>query len=581
LEDIRWASEKYLFSAPVYGAPGIVFFFSNINADICVYISSVPYETGTAGDLFNDYNNFFTKSQTMSSVSEKLHLLKEKNAHVNLGGGKEKLQAQHKLGKMTCHERLHLLFDNGFYDELYRFVQHNATTFGMDGRDLPADGVVTGLGAINGRLIYVSSQDFSVMGGSVGWMHAWKISEMMNMALKAGAPYIAINDSGGARIQEGVDSLRGYGTIFYHNTLLSGVVPQIAIIAGPCAGGAAYSPALMDFIIMVQGTGQLFIAGPQVIKEATGEVISAEELGGAMAQATYSGNAHFIARDDADAIEIAQRLLSYLPSNNTEDPPSYSTGDLVIIEDEALNHIVPDDPREAYDMMDILQRIFDAESIFEIHSHYAKNMIVAFARLNGRVVGIVANQPKEKYGTIDIDASDKASRFIRFCNAFNIPLVSFVDVPGFMPGVEQELGGIIRHGAKMLFAFSASTVPKITIVVRKAYGGAYLAMSAKSLGADRVAAWPTAEIAVMGAEGAVSVLYRDEIKKSENPKARRKELIDEYKDEFGTPYLAAARGMVDAVIEPKKTRAYLSVALESLRTKRDQRPFKKHGLIPL
>ncbi|MBI5473034.1 MAG: acyl-CoA carboxylase subunit beta [Ignavibacteriae bacterium] len=517
----------------------------------------------------------------MSTVAEKLELLKQKNAHVNLGGGKEKLEAQHKLNKMTAHERLHLLYDRGFYDELFRFIRHGATSFGMADRDLPADGVVTGLGAIGGRLVYASSQDFTVMGGSVGWMHARKICEIMDMALKAGAPYIAINDSGGARIQEGVDSLRGYGRIFYYNTLLSGVVPQISIIAGPCAGGAAYSPALMDFIIMVKDTGQMFIAGPEVIKQATGEEITAEELGGAFVQAATSGNVHFIARDDADAIEIAQTLLSYLPANNTEDAPSHSTGELLMIEDEELNRVVPDDNRDPYNMFDILHRVFDPNTIFEVHSHYAKNIIVAFARLNGRVVGIVANQPMEKFGAIDIDASDKASRFVRFCNAFNIPLISFVDVPGFLPGVEQEFGGIIRHGAKMLFSFSAATVPKISIVVRKAYGGAYLAMCAKSLGADRVAAWPTAEIAVMGAEGAVSVLYKNEIKGAPDPKRKRKELIEQYQAEFSTPYMAAGKGMVDAVIEPKKTRAYLSVALESLRSKRDLRPQKKHGLIPL
>ncbi len=517
----------------------------------------------------------------MATVQEKLQELKEKNALVILGGGVEKIDAQHKAGKMTAHERLHLLFDHGFYDELFRLVQHHSTSFGMAGRDLPADGVVTGLGAIGGRLVYASSQDFTVMGGSVGLMHAWKICDIMEMALKAGAPYIAINDSGGARIQEGVDSLQGYGRIFYHNTLLSGVVPQISIIAGPCAGGAAYSPALTDFIVMVKGIGQLFIAGPEVIREATGESISAEELGGAEAQSAQSGNVHFIARDDADAIEIVQRLLSYLPNNNTEDPPSQHTGELTIIEDEALNTVVPDDPRDPYNMFDILQRIFDPDTLFEVHSHYAMNIIVCFARLNGRVVGVVANQPAAKFGAIDIDASDKASRFIRFCNAFNVPLIQFVDVPGFLPGVEQEFGGIIRHGAKMLFSFSASTVPKITVVVRKAYGGAYLAMCAKSLGADRVAAWPTAEIAVMGAEGAVNVLYRSDIKNAPDPKEVRARLIARYKQEFSTPYQAAQRGMVDAVIEPKATRAYLSVALESLRNKRDQRPQKKHGLIPL
>jgi acetyl-CoA carboxylase carboxyltransferase component len=517
----------------------------------------------------------------MATVQEKLQELRARNERVVLGGGKERIDAQHRANKMTAHERLHLLFDQGFYDELFRFVKHSSTAFGLGEKELAADGVVTGLGAINGKLVYASSQDFTVMGGSVGWMHAQKICEIMGMALKAGAPYVAINDSGGARIQEGVDSLRGYGRIFYYNTLLSGVVPQIAVVAGPCAGGAAYSPALMDFIVMVKGIGQLFIAGPEVIKEATGEVITAEELGGAHAQAAHSGNVHFIARDDADAIEIVQTLMGYLPNNNTEDPPSTGTGELILIEDENITSIIPDDPREPYDMFEVLHRTVDPGSIFEVHSHYAQNIIVCFARINGRVVGVIANQPAVKFGAIDIDASDKASRFIRFCNAFNIPLISFVDVPGFLPGVEQEFGGIIRHGAKMLFSFSAATVPKISIVVRKAYGGAYLAMCAKSLGADRVAAWPTAEIAVMGAEGAVNVLFRQEIKAAPDPAILRREYIEQYRAEFSTPYQAAARGMVDAVIEPKKTRAYLSIALESLRNKRDLRPQKKHGLIPL
>jgi acetyl-CoA carboxylase carboxyltransferase component len=517
----------------------------------------------------------------MSTVEEKLARLRERNEQTLMGGGPARIEAQHAAGKMTAHERLHLLYDRGFYDELYRLAEHRSSSFGMAGKELAADGVVTGVGAIRGRLVYASSQDFTVMGGSVGGMHAWKICQMMDMALKAGAPYISVNDSGGARIQEGIDSLEGYGHIFYYNTLLSGVVPQIAIIAGPCAGGAAYSPAIMDFIVMVHGTGQMFIAGPEVIKQATGETITAEDLGGAQAQAAQSGNVHFIARDDADAIEIVQTLLSYLPNNNTEDPPSTATGELTIIEDEHLNHVIPDDSRDPYDMFDILNRVVDPGSLFEVHAHYARNLIVCFARLNGRVIGIVANQPMEKFGAIDIDASDKASRFIRFCNAFNIPLVSFVDVPGFLPGVEQEFGGIIRHGAKMLFSFSATTVPKISIVVRKAYGGAYLAMCAKALGADRVAAWPTAEIAVMGAEGAVSVLFKNEIKAAADPQATRKELLASYREQFATPYPAARHGMVDAVIEPKRTRAYLSVALESLRSKRELRPQKKHGLIPL
>jgi methylmalonyl-CoA carboxyltransferase large subunit len=375
--------------------------------------------------------------------------------------------------------------------------------------------------------------------------------------------------------------LNGYGEIFYHNTLLSGVVPQIAIIAGPCAGGAAYSPALMDFIIMVKGTGKMFIAGPQVIKEATGEVISAEELGGALAQATYSGNIHFIAENDIDAMQLARKLLSYLPSNNTESAPYYGTGKLDITEDLELNTIVPDDPRESYDMMQILVKVFDPDSILEVQSHFAPNIICIFARLNGRTVGVVANQPMEKFGSIDIDASDKSSRFVRFCNAFNIPIITFVDVPGFLPGVEQEFGGIIRHGAKMLFSFSACTVPKISIVIRKAYGGAYLAMNARSLGADRVASWPTAEIAVMGAEGAISVLFRDKIKKAENAEEFKKELIEKYKDSFASPYPAAKSGLIDDVIEPAQTRQYLSICLESLKNKTELRPQKKHGLIPM
>ncbi|MDT3737991.1 MAG: acyl-CoA carboxylase subunit beta [Candidatus Kapabacteria bacterium] len=517
----------------------------------------------------------------MSKVKEKIIELREKKTKALLGGGNKKNEQQHKAGKMTARERLHLLFDKGFYDEFFIFAEPNKAVDLGDFKDLSADGVATALGSISGRLAYVASQDFTVMGGSVGAMHAWKMSEMAKKALRDGAPFITINDSGGARIQEGIYALRGYGEIFYHNTLLSGVVPQIAIVAGPCAGGAAYSPALMDFVIMVQGTGKMFIAGPNVIKEATGEDISAEELGGAMAQAAISGNVHFIARDDAEAIEITQRLLSYLPSNNTENPPYNGTNSLDLTNDEALNEIIPDDPREAYDMFTILNRVFDPGTIFEVQSHFAKNIIISFARLNGRVVGIVANQPNQLSGALDINASDKASRFIRFCNAFNIPLISFVDVPGFMPGVEQEFGGIIRHGAKMLFSFSATTVPKLTMIIRKAYGGAYLAMCAKSLGADRVAAWPTAEIAVMGPEGAVSVLYKDDIKNNADPKAKRAELIEKYRSDMLNPYVAAGAGMVDSVIEPMQTRLYLSIALETSLNKRELRPEKKHGLIPM
>jgi methylmalonyl-CoA carboxyltransferase large subunit len=518
----------------------------------------------------------------MMTVKEKINNLREKKANALLGGGEKRIEKQHQAGKTSARERLHMLFDNGFYDEFFIFAEPNRQ-FGHDdkSKELSADGVATALGAVNGRLVYAASQDFTVSGGSVGYMHAWKICEMARKALRDGAPLITINDSGGARIQEGINSLRGYGDIFYHNTLLSGVVPQIAIVAGPCAGGAAYSPALMDFIIMVQKTGQMFIAGPNVIKEATGEEISGEELGGAVAQACHSGNVHFIANDDAHAIQITKQLLSYLPSNNTEEPPYFGNTELEIANDESLNNIVPDDPRESYDMFDVLDKIFDPGSIFEVHAHFAKNIIVAFARLNGRVVGVVANQPAHMFGALDINASDKGARFIRFCNAFNIPLITFVDVPGFMPGVEQEFGGIIRHGAKMLFAFSATTVPKLTMVVRKAYGGAYLAMCAKSLGADRVAAWPTAEIAVMGPEGAVSVLNRAEIKEAADPKAKRAELIEKYRNDLLNPYVAASVGMIDSVIEPMQTRLYLSIALETSKNKRELRPQKKHGLIPM
>ena len=518
----------------------------------------------------------------MSTVKEKIEELRQKKAVALKGGGDKRIEKQHALGKSTARERLGMLFDNGFYDEFFTFAAPNRQLCDHpNAKDMHADGVATALGAVDGRLVYAASQDFTVSGGSVGYMHAWKICEMARKALRDGAPLVTINDSGGARIQEGINALRGYGDIFYLNTMLSGVVPQIAIVAGPCAGGAAYSPALMDFIIMVQGTGKLFIAGPNVIKEATGEDISAEELGGAMAQATHSGNVHFVAKDDEDAIRITKRLLSYLPANNSEEPPYTGNYDLEIPNDESLNTIVPDDSKEAYDMFDILNRVFDPGSIMEVQEHWAKSIIVAFARLNGRVVGVLANQPNYMGGILDIDSSDKGARFIRFCNAFNIPLITFVDVPGFMPGIEQEFGGIIRHGAKMLFAYSSATVPKLTVLVRKAYGGAYLAMCAKSLGADRVCAWPTAEVAVMGPEGAVSVLNREEIKNAADPKAKRAELIQKYKDDLLNPYVAASIGMVDSVIEPMQTRLYLSIALESSKSKKELRPQKKHGLVPM
>ena len=518
----------------------------------------------------------------MSTVNEKINMLREKKSLAVLGGGPARIEKQHTAGKASARERLGMLFDEGFYDEFFIFSDPNKQ-FGdhSKGKPMFGDGVATALGAVNGRLVYAASQDFTISGGSVGYMHAWKICEMARKALRDGAPLITINDSGGARIQEGINSLRGYGDIFYQNTLLSGVVPQIAIVAGPCAGGAAYSPGLMDFIIQVQNTGKMFIAGPDVIKQATGEDISAEELGGAMAQAGISGNVHFVAKDDAHAIQITKTLLSYLPSNNTEEPPNYGSSELEIANDESLNSFMPDDARESYNMLDILNKVFDPGSIFEVHQHWAKSIIVAFARLNGRTVGVVANQPAHMGGILDINASDKGARFIRFCNAFNIPLITFVDVPGFMPGIDQEHGGIIRHGAKMLFAYAATTVPKLTMVVRKAYGGAYLAMCAKSMGADRVAAWPTAEIAVMGPEGAVAVLNKEEIKNAADPSAKRNELIQKYKDDLLNPYVAASVGMIDSVIEPMQTRLYLSIALETSKSKRELRPQKKHGLVPM
>ena len=515
------------------------------------------------------------------TTEEKIQQLRELRVHLSLGGGAERIAKQHQSGKLIARERIGLLFDPETFQEMFRFTRHRATAFGMDGKELPADGVVTGVGAVDGRQVVVASQDFTVSGGSVGEMHADKICQMQEFALKTGAPFVCINDSGGARIQEGIGALSGYARIFYRNVLLSGVVPQISIIAGPCAGGAAYSPALTDFIIMVKGTSELFITGPQVIKQVTGEEISASELGGSYVQMAQSGVIHFQAENDNDALRICKKLLSFLPSNNLEDPPDYGSGELIFREDLALNKIIPDDPLQPYNVKEIIYRVIDEADFLEVQDQYALNAVVGFARINGRTVGLVANQPMVMAGALDINASDKIARFVRFCNAFNIPLVTFVDVPGFMPGVQQEYGGIIRHGAKVLFAYSAATVPKITVILRKAYGGAYIAMCGKDLGSDHVAAWPTGEVAVMGAEGAVSIVYRHEIKNADDPAAARLEFIEKYKSEFANPYVGAGRNLIDDVIEPAHTRRYLSLALESLRTKRDIRPQKKHGLIPL
>jgi len=515
-------------------------------------------------------------------ADSKIEKLRKYRERLSLGGGKARIEKQHELGKLTARERIDLLFEPDTFRESLLFVKHRCAHFGLQDKEFPGEGVVTGHGIIDDRPVYVASQDFTVAGGSVGEVTGKKIQEAMEAALKTGDPFVMINDSGGARIQDGVDSLSGYGGIFYNNVLLSGVVPQISIIAGPCAGGAAYSPALTDFIIQVRHEGQMFITGPSVIKEVTGEEITAEQLGGVESTAYYSGVIHFIAEDDADAINITRRLLTFLPSNNSEDPPfleEYFEEEL--IPDDELNSIVPEDPAEPYDMHEIITRIVDRGDFMEIMEHYAPNIIIGFGRLTGRTIGIVANQPMHKAGVLDIDSSDKASRFIRFCNAFNIPILTFVDVPGFMPGVQQEYGGIIRHGAKMLFAYAAATVPKLTVVIRKAYGGAYLAMCAKSMGADTLCAWPSAEIAVMGAEGAVNILYRREIGEAEDGKAERAKRIAEYKETFANPYFAAAHGLVDEILEPSDTRPYLAAALEVLKAKRVFRPQKKHGLIPL
>ena len=517
-----------------------------------------------------------TGPRTMADRIAELQKLRDELA---LGGGQERIDKQHAAGKLSARERLGVLLDGESFQERNAFATHRCTNFGMEGKPLPADGVVTGSGTVEGRLVNVASQDFTVAGGAAGEVHSDKITEMMHASLKRGCPFVLINDSGGARIQEGIDALAGYGRVFYANTLLSGVVPQISLICGPCAGGAAYSPALTDFIIQTR-IAQMFITGPSVIKKVTGEEVTAEQLGGPEAHMHYSGVVHFIAEDDHDAANICRKLLSFLPANNMEAPPELPADPQVTLDDR-LNDIIPDNPRAGFDMREAIKLIIDNEDFLEVQAQFAQNIIIGFGRVMGRTVGVVANNPMHKAGVLDIDSSDKASRFIRFCNAFNIPLVTLVDVPGFMPGVQQEYGGIIRHGAKMLFAYSAATVPKVTIILRKAFGGAYLAMCGKDLGADAVAAWPSAEIAVMGAEGAVEVIFRKEILAADDKEAKRAELIELYKSKFSTPYVAAGRRMVDDVIEPAETRRYIATALEALRTKRDLRPQKKHGLIPL
>jgi acetyl-CoA carboxylase carboxyltransferase component len=511
----------------------------------------------------------------------KADLLEEMRKQAHQGGGQRRIDAQHDKGKLTARERLELLLDPGSFYEIDEFVAHRATGFGMEEKRFLGDGVVTGWGTIDGRLVYVFAQDFTVMGGSLGQAHGAKICKVMDLAMKNGAPLIGIDDSGGARIQEGVDSLWAYGEIFTRNTLASGVIPQLSVIMGPCAGGAVYSPAITDFVFMVQNTSHMFITGPAVIKAVTREEVTQEELGGAMAHNTKSGVAHFAAPDEESCLAQVRRLLSFLPQNNVEDPPYAPPTDDPQRMDETLDTLVPDDPGRPYDMKEIIARVVDDGDFLEVHQHFAQNLIVGFARLDGYPVGIVAQQPMALAGVIDIDASDKGARFIRFCDCFNIPLVTFCDTPGYMPGVAQEHGGIIRHGAKMLYAYAEATVPKVAVITRKAYGGAYIVMSSKHLRGDINLAWPSAEIAVMGPEGAVNIVFSRDIEAAEDKEARRAELIQEYRDKFANPYVAAARGYLDAVIAPHETRPRLIRALRMLENKRDSLPPKKHGNIPL
>ena len=515
----------------------------------------------------------------MSNV--KLEELRARKAAAQLGGGQAAIDRQHALGKLTARERIGALLDEGSFVETDTMVQHRCENFGMERKRYDGDGVVTGYGTIEGRLVYIYAQDFTVMGGSLGQAHAEKIARAQQAALKVGAPIIGINDSGGARIQEGVDALAGFGEIFYHNTLASGVIPQISVILGPCAGGATYSPALTDFIFMVQDVGQMYITGPQVIETVTGEKVTGEALGGAMTHNKVSGVAHFYDESETACFERIRALLRYLPQNNLEDPPRVSTGDDPNRVDEKLNDIIPDNPNKAYDMREVILTLADGGEFFEYQPYFAKNMLTGFIRLNGRSVGVIANQPREQAGCMDINASDKAARFIRTCDCFNIPLLTLVDVPGFLPGTAQEYGGIIRHGAKMLYAYSEATVPKVTVILRKAYGGAYIAMCSRHLRSDLVMAWPSAEIAVMGPDGAANIIFRKEISQAEDPAAKRKEKVEEYRAMAATPYMAAAHGHVDDVIEPALTRKRLISAYESLAGKRESRPAKKHGNIPL
>ena len=514
------------------------------------------------------------------SIDELCEELKSKRASALTGGGEKAVAKQREKGKGTARERVSKLLDPGSFVEIDEFVTHRCTNFGLEKTKPLGDGVVTGWGTIGGRRAFVFSQDFTILGGSLGEKHADKICKMQDMAMEMGCPVIGINDSGGARIQEAVDSLNGYGKIFFRNTLASGVVPQISIIMGPTAGGAVYSPALTDFVFMVEGSGIMHITGPAVIKAVTGEEVTSEELGGANTHNTKSGNAHFRARTEDECFEQVRKLLSYLPSNNLDDAPMTDTADSVERMDLKLREIVPTNPNKSYNVHDVLTRVLDDGIFTEVQADWAKNIVTGYGRVGGRPIGIIANQAKIMAGCLDIDASDKASRFVRHCDAFNLPIVTFVDVPGYLPGVTQELGGIIRHGAKLLYAYSEATTPLITIILRKAYGGAYLAMSSKALGADLVMAWPQAEIAVMGAEGAANIVFKRDIDASADPGATRLEKIEEYREAFATPYVAAERGFVDRVIMPEETRKELWLALCGMESKKVARPSRKHGVIP-
>ena len=515
------------------------------------------------------------------STLGKLSELESMRAEIELGGGKDKIQKQHDAGKLTARERIDILFDEGSFSELDAFVTHRCSNFDMADQKAPAEGVITGFGTIEGRPVYVYSQDFTVMGGSLGEMHAKKICKVMDMAMKTGAPIIGINDSGGARIQEGLDALAGFGEIFLRNTKASGVIPQISVIMGPCAGGAVYSPAITDFVFMVDKTAQMFITGPSVIKAVTGEDVTFDELGGAAAHSEKSGVSHFAFADDKECLLKVRELISFLPSNNVEDAPADLPTDDINRLSEKLCSIVPDNANKSYDVKEVIAEIVDDGKYFEVLPEFAKNIVTAFARMNGQTVGIVANQPAVSAGSLDINSSDKAARFVRFLDSFNIPIVTLTDVPGFLPGTSQEHGGIIRHGAKLLYAYSEATVPKINVILRKAYGGAYIAMSSKHLGADIVYAWPTAEIAVMGPDGAANIIFKNEIKAANDPVSKRAEMIETYRNQFANPYEAAKRGYVDDVIAPDSTRPRIIAALEMLAGKRENTHSKKHGNIPL